>query len=317
MDRIGFILGNVFLYWNSIILVLAAGVAACLFLAFFRKEGGTAIAAAVAVPMMAVLSLFFGRLIHWYFRPDSYSGFIAAMTDDTSGGYALLGAFLGWGLTAAVLWAVGLEKRILVTLDAMSLSGCGGIALGRLACFFNGADRGQLLEGFPLWSYPVYNAVTGAEEYRLATFLLQAMASAVIFGVLTAYFLLAHPKRGDVTVVFLLLYGMSQAVLDSTRYDSLTLRSNGFVSVVQLLSAAAMVGAGVLLWVRQVKNGGFRGWYVAVWLGMSLLMGAAGYMEYYVQRHGDRALLSYSVMALCLGAVAALALLALDNRKTT
>lgn len=310
MDRIAFIIGNTFVYWNSIVLTLAAGVAICVFLACYLPRGNGN-AAAVAVPMALVLSVVLARLAHWYFRPDSYIGFLAAMTDYTSGGYALLGVFLACGLTALVLRLLRLETQPARLLDAMSLGGCAGIALGRLACFFSTADRGQLLENIRTlpFAYPVNNVVTGAPEYRLATFVIQSMVTAVIFGALLLFFLLVRKRRaGDVTLLFALLYGMSQAVLDSTRYDSLYMRSNGFISVVQLSGAAAVLGVSVWFSLRMVRARGFRGWYLAIWIAMLALLGGAGYMEYFVQRHGDRALFSYSIMTACLGAIVALAL---------
>ena len=303
MERIAFIFGNTFIYWNSLVLTLAAGVAICLFLAVYLPRGEGS-AAAVAVPMAMVLSVFLGRLFHWYFRPDSYTSFVKAMTDYTSGGYALMGCFAACGATAGILRLLHLEPRPLRLLDAMSLGGCGGIALGRLSCFFSAADRGQLLKSLQTlpFAYPVNNVVTGAPEYRLATFVIQAMAAALIFAALVAFFFLANRRRqGDVTLIFLLLYSLSQAVLDSTRYDSLYMRSNGFVSVVQLLSALAMVAVSVVLALRMAKRRGLRWWYIPMWLSMLAMLGGAGYMEYYVQRHGDLALFSYTVMTACLG----------------
>lgn len=307
MDRIAFIVGDTFIYWSSIILTLAAGVAICAFLALHRGRGT---AAAVLIPVALVLSVIFGRLAHWYFRPDSYESFLQAMTDYTSGGYALIGVFLACLLAALLVRLLGLEDDLPRLLDEMSLAGCAGIAVGRLACFFSTADRGQILEtihSLPL-AYPVNNVVTGAAEYRLATFLIQAVVTAAIFGGLLAFFLLGRRKSGDVAALFLLFYGMSQAVLDSTRYDSLYMRSNGFISVVQLSGAVALVGVSVMFSVRMVKARGFRPWYAVLWAAMLALLGGAGYMEYFVQRHGDRALFSYCVMSLCLGAIAALAL---------
>ena len=310
MEKIAFIYGNTFIYWNSVVMTMAAGVAICLFLAFYLPSGKK-LAAAVAVPLALVLSVFLGRLFHWYFRPDSYTSFVKAVTDYTSGGYALMGCFAACGATAGILKLVGLEKHPLRMLDAMSLGGCAGIAVGRLACFFSAADRGQLMPftALPL-AYPVNNVVTGAPEYRLATFVLQAMAATLIFAALAVLFLLGKKRRtGDVTLLFLLLYGLTQAVLDSTRYDSLYLRSNGFVSAVQLLSAAALVGVSALFSARMVKGRGMRRRYVPLWIGMLALLGGAGYMEYFVQRHGDRALFSYAIMTACLGIFTALSLL--------
>lgn len=310
MEQIAFISGNSVFYWNSVVLALAAGAASCIFLAFYLP-GSRPGAAAAAVPGALVLSLFFGRLLHWYFRPDSYPGFWSAITDYTSGGYALMGCFVGCAAAAGLVRLLRLEPFAPSMLDAMSLGGCAGIAVGRLACFFSAADRGQLMPftALPL-AYPVNNVVTGAPEYRLATFVLQAMAAALIFAALAVFFLLGKKRRtGDVTLLFLLLYGLTQAVLDSTRYDSLYLRSNGFVSAVQLLSAAALVGVSALFSARMIKGRGMRRRYVPLWIGMLALLGGAGYMEYFVQRHGDRALFSYAIMTACLGIFTALSLL--------
>lgn len=319
MDRIAFIIGDVFLYWNSIVLTLAVAAAICLFLAFYLSRGGSGAAAAVTVPMAMVLSIVTSRLLHWYFRPDSYSGFAAAMTDYTSGGYALLGVFIGCALTAALVRLIQLDKSLPDMLDAMSLGGCAGIAVGRLACFFSAADRGLLLENFRElpWAYPVTNVVTGAPEYRLATFVFQAAAAGLIFLLLLAFRSVGKARKGDVTLLFLLFYGMSQAILDSTRYDSLFMRSNGFISVVQLTGAIAMVSMCVVFGVRMVRARGFRVWYLAIWLAMLACMGGGGYMEYYVQRHGDLPLFCYSIMTACFSAIVSLALVtySLGNHK--
>jgi hypothetical protein len=110
-------------------------------------------------------------------------------------------------------------------------------------------------------------------------------------------------------LLFLLCYGASQCLLDSTRYDALYFRSNGFVSVTQVFSAVGMVLAAVVFSVRLVKAKGFRPGHLALWSGMAAALGLAGYMEYYVQRHGNQALLAYSIMGAALAALVALVIL--------
>lgn len=320
MDRIAFIYGDTFIYWNSIILTLAAGAAICLFLAFYLGRGGSSTAAAAVIPLAMVASLVLGRLVHWYFRPDAYSGFAAAMTDYTSGAYALVGAFAGCFLTALLTRVLFIHRDLPGMLDAMSIAGCAGIAVGRLACFFSAADRGRLIEGMTElpWVYPVQNVVTGAPEYRLATFVLQAIAGAVIFCILLAVFLSTNRRRGETTLWFLLLHGAVQVVMDSTRYDSLYMRSNGFIGIVQVLGAVSLVFVCVVFSVRMVRARGLRVWQLLIWLGMLGLLGGAGYMEYYVQRHGDLARFSYTVMSSCLAGIVLLALIAcLTGRRKT
>ena len=314
MDRIAFIYGETFLYWSSIVLTLAAAVAVCVFLALYLGKGGSGTAAAVAIPMAMVLSLVLARYQHWYCRADSYSGFLAAMTDYSSGGYALMGVFAGCALAAALLRAAKVCRNLPEMLDCMSIAGTAGIALGRLACFFNSADRGQIVSSVTAlpWVYPVTNTVSGAVEYRLATFVIQAMVAGVLFLGLLVFYLRGQRrgglKDGDACLVFLLCYGASQVVLDSTRYDSLFFRSNGFVSIVQVLGALGIALAVVVFSVRMVKARGWKFWYLGLWLGIAGLLGCAGYMEYHVQRHGDQAVFAYSMMSVSLLAVIALTL---------
>ena len=310
MNRIAYIYGETLIYWSSIILTLATVSAIFLFVAFCLYKFKSGVAAAVAVPLSIVLSLVFARMLHWYCRADSYLSFGAAMTDYFSGGYALLGVFAGCALAAVIVRALKLTDNLPGLLDCMSLAGCCGIAVGRLACFFNSQDRGQIIasvQGLP-WVYPVINTVSGTQEFRLATFVIQAMVTAVIFLVLMLLTRVPGKRRkeGDLTLIFLLLYGASQVVLDSTRYDSLFFRSNGFVSIVQVFSALALGMVCVLFSVRLVKRHGFERRYAALWLEFVALVGLGGYMEYHVQRHGDQAAFAYSCMSGALVGVVAI-----------
>lgn len=302
MDRLAFIIGNIFLYWDSVILALACTSAVLLFAAFYLDFGGNALALEAVVPLAVTFSLLAARFFHWYSCWDRYAGFLTAMTELSSGGFALMGVFLGCFLAAVTVHLTGLEQKLMQLLDAMSLAGAAGIAVGRLSFLYNAGDRGQVLQsvsGLP-WAYPVVNQVTGQMEMRLATFVLQAMAVGVIFLVLAAYSRWKGRKSGEITLLFLLLYGASQAILDSTRYDSLYFRSNGFISIVQVAGAVAAVAVTVFFAVRLVKVWGLKKWFPALWLLSAALMGGAGYMEYHVQRHGDRAVFAYCWMSVFL-----------------
>lgn len=311
MERIALYSGGTAIYWSNIVLALAAVTAICFFLSFYLGKTGNPAGAFGVLPLAIFLSLVFSRFFHWYSRTDSYDGFLAAMKPFSPGGYALLGVFLGCFLSAVFVRLLHLSESLPEMLDCMSIAGAAGIAVGRLASLFSSSDRGQILEHlhFLPFSYPVVNAVSGATEYRFATFMFQSLIALLLFLTLSSFYKRNKHRHGDTCLVFLMWYCASQAVLDSTRYDSLFFRSNGFVSIVQVLSAIALVGGiGVFSW-RLVRNRGFRIWYLPLWLAVAAAFGGAGFMEYYVQRHGSTALLSYTVMSLCLGAAAGLGLL--------
>lgn len=299
MDTIAYMIGDTFLYWNSVILTLAALTAVCFFLAFYLKSGENILAAETVVPLAIVLSIVASRVFHWYSRWDSYASLQAAVTDYTYGGFALLGCFVGCFLAAVIVWILRLERNLPKLLDSMSLAGAAGIAVGRLACFYSPADRGQILESITElpWAFPITNSVSGALEYRLATFVIQSMVTGFIFVVLVLHSFSKKRRSGDITMLFLLMYGASQAMLDSTRYDSLYFRSNGFVSIVQVVGLTAAVVMTVVFSIRMVRSRGWNKLYLGLWIPMLVLLGCAGYMEYHVQRHGDQARFAYTVMS--------------------
>ena len=308
MDRIAFIDGEVFYYWSQIILTMASVAAIALFLGCYLKKSGNLLAGVLAVPLSIALSLVLGRFIDWYSHADSYESFNAAMGNYSVGAYALLGVFIACLITACLLRLLRVSQNLPEMLDCMALAGGLGIAVGRLNSLFNTTDRGVLVEGItelPL-VYPVNNAVTGVVEYRLATFMLQAIATGIIFAALMVFWLYAGCSKrkklrdGDICLLFLAAYGACQIILDSTRSDKLFMRSNGFISIVQIAAAVGLVTAIVLFSIRMVKAMKFRYWHIALWVGLLASIGGAGYMEYHVQRHGDQAVFAYSVMSACL-----------------
>jgi prolipoprotein diacylglyceryltransferase len=289
------------------ILALATAAGVCCFLACSSFQKIDTICAARTALTAVVLSLIFSRIIYWYGRPDSFSSFIQAVFSTSTEHFALLGAFAGCGL-AAIITGRQVGKRNL--LDCMSIAGCLAIAFGRMGCFFSDADRGQImtsLTGLP-WAWPVTN-VSGSLEYRFATFVFQGAFAAALGAFLAGLFFQKKARQGDVTILFLLCYCASQILLDSTRYDSLYLRSNGFVSMVQVVSLITLIIVLVLLCIRAVEALGFRKWMIPIWISLPGLLGGAGYMEYYVQRHGREAAYSYSIMGICLAGTVSLGIL--------
>ena len=324
MERLAYVNGEVYIYWSSIILTLAVLTAIAAFTALYLRKSGNGLAISLMIPMSFVSSLALARLIHWYCRTDSYESLSAAMTDHSWGGYALMGVFAACFLCACLLRLLRVVKNLPEMLDCMALAGGMGIVVGRFASFYNSSDRGMLVSanvGLP-FAYPVTNAVSGVVENRLATFMLQSIVTAVSVAALAVYLLRCKLgkkkiKDGDICLLFLAAYGGSQIVFDSTRYDSLFMRSNGFISIVQILGAAALLLAIIWFSVRMVKNNGMKPYFISIWLVILAMLGLAGYMEYHVQRHGDQALFAYTVMSACIlvAVGAAILIRALAERK--
>lgn len=313
MNPIAFILESTTVYWYSVILALSLLTGICIFMACCSYAGIRPVHAAATVILSLVLSLILSRLVYWYCRPDSFTSWGQALTTAASGKMALAGVFAGCGLTVLILQKPFGDTAKL--LDCMSVAGCAAIGLGRLGNFFTTADRGQIMVemiSMP-WAYPVLNATSGDLEYRLATFMLQAIIAGILFAVLAVLFFWPkarkHVPQGDISLLFMMIYCASQIILDSTRYDSLYLRSNGFVSMVQVIAAVALAACIVWISIRAIKARGLQKWMYLYWASFAGLFGLAGYMEYYVQRHGRLAFFSYDVMEHCLVLIAVLGIL--------
>lgn len=316
MEKIALIDGDIFIYWSPAILALAALAAICFYASVYLKKDGNLLALGLSVLSCVLLSLPLSRLVHWYCRTPNYESLNAAMTDYSSGGFALIGVFAACLITACVLRLLRISKNLPTMLDSMSIGGGIGIVIGRLASLFNSSDRGMILPDdvpFP-YASPIINSVSGVQENRLATFMMQSILTGGIVVVLLLYMAWRALRKkkirdGDICLMFLLGYGSTQIICDSTRYDSLFLRSNGFVSVVQILGLVALLVPMVLFSIRMVKHDGkLKPWHFPIWLVALGLLGMTGYMEYYVQRNGHKAALAYSVMGACLASVILLGL---------
>lgn len=326
MNRIAIISEDVFIYWTPIILALAVTAAICIYACAYLLKGGKTMPLVISLPICVILSIFLGRLVHWYCRPGIYSSFAAAMVDYSQGDFALVGVFVACIATAGLLRLFNCSDNFPKMLDAMTWGGCIAIPIGRLAFLFNTAGRGMMMPehvGLPL-AYPMANAVTGVAENRLATFMLQSILTAVIALMLIAYVTVCYFRKkkikdGDTFLIFMTAYCSSQLVCDSMRNDALVLRSNGFVSMVQIVGLIGLVACIVIFSIRAIKKNGLKYYHYILWGGIAGMLGLAGYMEYFVQNNGHRALLAYSVMggSLLIAVACTLAIRWLDTKTTT
>lgn len=315
MEKLAFLGEGIFIYWSPIIVTIAAVAAICFYAAAYIAKEGDVFALSASVLLSVLLGIPLARLVHWYCKAGAYPSFQTAMTEYTSGGFALLGVFVGCFLSAALLRVLRISKNLPRMLDCMSFGGL-GIAVGRLASLFNSSDRGMVVADtlvFP-FSYPLVNVVSGTVQNRLATFMIQSMVAIAIVAAIALYTLVCKIRKkkipdGDIFLIFLLCYCASQIVCDSTRYDALVLRSNGFISMVQVVSLVGLLIPVGIFMSRLVKKTGFKIKYLAIWGTMGAVFGLACYMEYIVQNNGHKALMAYSTMSVCMLVVIVLTLL--------
>ena len=299
MREVAFCFGHVILYWDTILLALACIAGFLALWGAYGANGGKRSAFLALVPLGVVLSLAVSRLMFWSCHSEQFSSLAAALAPGSSGGFCLSGVVIGFVLAALLLRFAGREKDTALLLDcaAPALALC--LSLVRLSALFNASCRGKVpITDVRLCRLPFAAAVPGGTEYRFASFFVGALLFLVIFGVLTLLFLRRWGRRGDVFLAFLVLCSAVELVIDSTRNDASYFTFNAFISVAQILSAAAMLAVLVVFSRRSIRCGGPKLHRLLCCVAWLLGAAIAGVSEYLVQRHGNWQLGCYTLMTI-------------------
>ncbi len=309
MNPIAVYSGSTVLYWSAII--IGVGLLAALFMstACQLTNRGRLVSMLLFFPLALLFSVPLCRMLHWYCHQEQYGGFIKAMTDYTAGSYVLSAAIPGVWLAAWIAAKLD-DGDTAKLLDAAAPGIALAIAFIRLSSLFNSSCRSKIpvTTGF-LQHLPLAAGITnsaGAVEYRFATFFAHFLLLVLLCVCTLSFFLKrrrvsmrAGRHEGSAIFFFLLYYSASEFVMDSTRYDSSFLPINGFVSIVQIISATTILILLIYYSVLSVRANGRRVWQWILWCVWLAALAGIGWTEYLVQRHGDWYLSCYGAMALC------------------
>jgi len=258
-----------------------------------------------------VLSVLFCRFLHYYCHAEQYGSLIKAMGNYSSGGYVLAGVVPAALAAAYIVRLAGLTQNPARLLDCFAPGAVLAAAFIRLSALFNSTCRGKITVRTPFLQHlPLASPVTassGATEYRFATFFVEFLLLGVMFFLVLRFFFKrrkiamknGYPKDGNVAMMFMILFGTVEMVLDSTRYDSSFLPFNNFISIVQIVGAVCVLTALIFYSVRSVKSNGLRPYHWCIWGAYVLCLAAIGVSEYLVQRYGSWYLYCYSAMSVC------------------
>lgn len=308
MQYVAYILPGVVIYRRGLVLLLAALSGVFLLLTLRARQGKPLFDAAALAALSSALALPCARALHWYCNTGIYSSFRDAMTNYSVGGFTALGVVAAVLLSALILRGLGIIRELPSLLDCAAPAGALALSLGRMSCLFSADDRSKFsLENPALRHFPLMVSSTlpsGGTEWRIATFALESISCAILCAVFLLLFSTLRCRKryrkawkdGNVFWLAAAAYGAVTVVLDSTRYDALYLRSNGFVSLTQICCVVAILTPTVIYSVRSVKIHGLSGYYFVIWVLWAAFGGLGGYMEYYVQRHAAEFLKAYAVM---------------------
>lgn len=220
----------------------------------------------------------------------------ALMLHFWDGGASMMGAMLGVLLAAWL--AVRLFRQPLgVLMDGVALGAPLAILTERLAegFFGNGMGMGKTI------ATPFLAFLGQGADGCHPVWCYEALAAVVLLAVLLVSRRRPHPS-GDTMLLFLLLYGCVQVVLESLRNDAHMIVIH-FVRISQIGAIVLAVAAMSCWTVRLVQRGVPKGRFLWLWGVTIACIGAGIGMEFAVDRLGEP-LLAYSLMALVLAVIA-------------
>lgn len=194
----------------------------------------------------------------------------------TGGGHSMFGALLG-GFAGAVLAARLMKEKPLQYLDIFAAASLGFVFFARL---------GEMhVEDFGISRSLVYEfsnhlpfALVGEYDSCLATYLLEAACAVVILGV-CLHDVKKQSRPGNPFILFLLLFGASQIVMESLRYDRHM--SYTFIRMQQVLAILVLTG-GLLYAAKRAGKGKKQLWLL---FGMMLVISCIGVgLEFAIDR---------------------------------
>ena len=262
------------------------------------KEGTAPVQMALSLVLGLILSrVFYGLL-------DETLGYVMpvwAMVRLNTGGYSLYGALAGACLAAVVAAKIVKEKpaRCLDVLAPAFLAFTACERLGERWIETFGLSRGLTLEVF---FQPWIAVVDDYETWFLMTWRIEFVIAVLLCVILTIKLLKPH-RDGNVFLMYMLLFGATQVIMESLRYDGhMTVRS--FVRMEQILSMVLLGVAVIILAVRNWNKR--RALALAVLISIPVVTGIAVGIEFMIDRTDISRLLLYAVFIILVAVPAVL-----------
>lgn len=296
--------GSFSVYWFGVFMMLAVLMTALVFI-WLRRIQGAELSSSISVVLMCMpAALVMARIFYcWFGKAFFADKGLFDYIDLTSGGYALYGALAGiFGVLAIYSKAAGqpLADLLDAAVPGLSLS----IAIGRFAGFLSGDDIGFEIHSESLVGMPFVLRSESENAWILWVGFFEGIIAAIMFVFTFVLFLMKYKFRikglnvGDTTLSFMLIYGLSQTMLESMRNDSLFMITLGFVRISQIISIVMAVGAIVIVSVQSCRIFRLRAIHVVIWVLMAAALTAATVCEF--KMSANTLTVNYIIMGLSL-----------------
>lgn len=265
---------------NGLLVAFAIAMAlvfACVYAAYRRRMDHRKLL------LVSPFALFFG----FVFARVFYVAFNSALYLDlqeklalTDGGYSLLGAMFGAAAAIIVFFLLRGERRlILPALDAASLGGALGIAIGRWGNFLNEECFGDFVQTPALQKFPFAVYISSYDDYCMALFFFESLLCLLLFVALFSLSGKQLSRPGAVLFLFLTWYCGGRVLIESMRQDSMYI---GFVRVSQVMATLTLIALFVVIVIRKTRLLGFQAIDLCAGIFFVACVGSGFWAEFYM-----------------------------------
>ena len=284
----------VYAYSIFLCLSIAAGIA---LMALCQKKRGmprdTALRYSLwAIPMCVLGARLFYCLVRWDFV--FYEQGWAFIFSLWKGGFALYGALLG-GLLAAVAFSRAAAVKAGDVLDCAAPGAALVIAGARFSEALTTQGIGRLVEAEGLQHFP-FAVQSMYGDFVMPVFFYEGITALVICAITYSRIRSIYERPGDAALLFLLLFGASQVILESLREDDF-LRW-GFVKVSQMMSMGLVLAVAVLFGVRAMAGKTSKLHAAAGFIMLALGVGLCVLIEFALDKSPIPNVYLYTAMAI-------------------
>ncbi len=269
-DKIG-VAFNIFgkdIYWYGIIIAVGLVLGVWVAMAEIKRRGYKSDMIIDACLICVPLAIICARAYYVIFEWKQYANEWWRIFYVWEGGLAIYGAVIG-GVLGLLIFAKWRKVSFLDLLDAGGLGVIVGQIIGRWGNFANQEAFGDVVTNPSLQWFPFsvhiervphmhYDLATATNypimtpDWHFATFFYEMLWNLLLFAFLFFWFRKKTKSRGNIFVMYLMVYGIGRALIELLRQDSLWLVP-GVIRVSSLLGAICFAGGIIYLIIRRNK----------------------------------------------------------------
>ena len=252
MDRVLLSIGPINIYWYSFLIFISLIIGLIIIKLECKKKNLEFNFILDLVCYLVPIAIIGARLYYVIFKFDSFKYNLLSIFYIWEGGLAIYGAIIS-SIIFIIYYCKKHKKDILTILDLSAPSLILGQAIGRWGNFFNQEAYGgitslEFLESIHIPKFIINNMYID-NAYRQPTFLYESIwciLGFIILMILRKY----TKKKGTITSIYLLFYGIGRFMIESLRSDSLYI---GMFRISQIVSIIIIV-LGLILLIRKSEN---------------------------------------------------------------